>query len=395
MKHMNRMIGGTLLVSGTTIGAGMLALPIVTGIAGFIPAIFLLISCWILMSFTGLLMLEVNLWMKKEDANLITMARFTLGKWGEWISWGAYMFLLYALTTAYIAGSTPIIIGAIKAFTGVLLPSYFGALILLLIFSIAVYKGTESVDYLNRVLMLCLAILYFLLVYFLTPYVSYAPLSQSDWSSLSCAAPVVLTAFGFHIIIPTLSSYLDHDVKELKYTILIGSFIPLIVYSIWVFLSLGIIPADQIAFGHLEGLNGAQLMNQVFESFYLGMILHLFSFFVIITSFLGVSLSLSDFLADGLQIKRNKRGKLLLYSLTFLPPTFFSMLYPRAFLSALEYAGAFGVVVLLCLMPALMVWRGRYYLKLPKIYQAPGGKLALLLVIALSICIILLELVGK
>lgn len=243
--------------------------------------------------------------------------------------------------------------------------------------------------------MTCLAALYFLIVFFLTPYVQNSSLSYMHWGSLYSATPIVLTAFGFHIIIPTLSSYLDHDVKELKYTILIGSFIPLVVYSIWMLLSLGTITESQIVLGHLKGLNGAQLINKTFESAYLATLLHLFSFFVIITSFLGVSLSLTDFLADGFQIKRNKRGKILLYSLTFIPPTIFALLHPRAFLGALEYAGAFGVVVLLCLMPALMVWSGRYSLKLPKGYQAPGGKPALLFVMVLSAFIILLEILGK
>lgn len=41
MNQIHRLIGGILLVAGTTIGAGMLALPIVTGFAGFWPSIAL------------------------------------------------------------------------------------------------------------------------------------------------------------------------------------------------------------------------------------------------------------------------------------------------------------------------------------------------------------------
>ena len=36
-----KIIGGTLLVAGTAIGAGMLALPVLTGMAGFVPSLFL------------------------------------------------------------------------------------------------------------------------------------------------------------------------------------------------------------------------------------------------------------------------------------------------------------------------------------------------------------------
>ena len=80
---MNRMIGGILLVAGTSIGAGMLALPVVTGFAGFWPSFGLLLAYWGLMTYTALLILEVNLWTKKPNSNLITMAEMTLGAPGK------------------------------------------------------------------------------------------------------------------------------------------------------------------------------------------------------------------------------------------------------------------------------------------------------------------------
>ncbi len=78
----SKLAGGILLVSGTTIGAGMLALPVVTGMAGLLPTLLLFLVFWIFMTYTALLMLEVNLWMK-DHSNMITMAKETLGKWGK------------------------------------------------------------------------------------------------------------------------------------------------------------------------------------------------------------------------------------------------------------------------------------------------------------------------
>src|SRR5206468_11353 len=92
----------------------------------------------------------------------------------------------------------------------------------------------------------------------------------------------------------------------------------------------------------------------------IAMVARFFSFFAIVTSFLGVSLSLMDFLADGFGIKKTRTGRIALYLMTFVPPLLITLIDPRAFLSALEYAGAFGVVTLLGLFPALMVWSGRY-----------------------------------
>src|SRR5262249_25529186 len=159
----SKLLGGILLVSGTTIGAGMLALPTVTGFAGFFPTVALFVAFWIYMTYTAFLMLEVNFWMGSQT-NLISMARKTLGKWGEAVSWITYLFLLYSLTTAYVAGSGPIVIDLVESLTGYALPVWAGSIPLLLIFGYFVYKGTRSVDYVNRLLMAGLVIAYGILV---------------------------------------------------------------------------------------------------------------------------------------------------------------------------------------------------------------------------------------
>lgn len=397
MEQTNRLIGGILLVAGTTIGAGMLALPIVTGLAGFIPSVGLLFAFWLYMLVTALLLLEANLWMG-EHTNLITMARKTLGRWGAFCSWGVYLFLLYTLTTAYIAGSGPIFLDFIQTLTGWQAPSWAGPLPLLLIFGFFVYQGTKSVDYVNRLLMIGLAIAYVIMVVFLSPYVETKKLTWMNGAALAMAVPIVSTSFGFHIIIPTLTDYLRRDVRQLKWAIIIGSVIPLIVYVTWEVLTLGIIPLAGeygLIAGYQKGLDGATLLSDYLHHSKLSIAASFFSLFAIITSFLGVSLSLSDFLADGLGISKTRKGRLLLYVLTFLPPMLFTLTDPRAFLNALEYAGVFGVVILLGLFPALIVWSGRYIQHRKSTFKVPGGKILLSAVLAISFLVIALEVANK
>lgn len=401
MKQHSKMLGGILLVSGTTVGAAMLALPVSTGMAGFWPSMALLVLYWAFMTYTAFLILEVNLWMER-GGNLITMAKMTLGRWGQAFSWIIYLFLLYSLTTAYIAGSTPIVLDVVHNVTGIALPEWAGAIPLLLIFGFFVYRGTRSVDRVNRLLMLGLVVAYGLMVFFLTPHVNKELLSHVDWRYIMIGVSVVATSFGFHIIIPSLVNYLDHDVPKLKKVILIGGIIPLVVYVVWVFLTLGIIPVEGpngIAQGYVQGSNGAHLLTAFLGDSAIAMVARFFSFFAIVTSFLGVSLSLSDFLADGLRIRRTRGGRALLYILTFLPPLLITLGDPRAFLSALEYAGAFGVITLLGLFPALMVWAGRYVEHLDKesgsTFRVPGGKMALAAVMLISLIVIGIEIAIK
>lgn len=397
MRRHSKLLGGILLVSGTTIGAAMLALPISTGAAGFFPSLIMLIAYWVFMTFTAFLMLEVNLWMAPHT-NLISMARHTLGKWGAGLSWGIYLFLLYSLTTAYIAGSGSIIADIVSSLIGYTIPTWAGSLPLFLIFGFFVYKGTRSVDYVNRLLMLGLVGTYAAMAIFLTPHIDPQFLVHSDWKYLLMAVSIVATSFGFHIIIPSLTTYFDRDIVQLKKAILIGSAIPLAVYILWELLTLGIIPLhgpEGIMQGYVKGANSAHLLSESLGSTSLSLLAWFFSLFAIVTSFLGVSLSLSDFLADGFKIQKTRSGRIWLYLLTFAPPLLFTLTDPRAFLSALEYAGAFGVVTLLGFLPAMMVWRGRYYKHFQSTFKAPGGKITLLLAMFFSLLVIGIEIANK
>lgn len=393
-NHTYKLIGAILLVAGTTIGAGMLALPVITGFAGFLPSVFLLILFWVYMNYTALLILEVNLSMENNH-NLINMAKRTLGRSGEWVAWVTYLFLLYSLTTAYLAGSGPIIIEFIQSFTGYQMPSWSGALPLFAIFGYFVYAGTRSVDYLNRILMIGLTVAFIMMVLFLLPYVQPSFLIHTNSRYLLIAVSIIATSFGFHIIIPSLTTYLNRDVVLLKKAIWLGSLIPLVVYIIWELLALGVIPLEGIFQGYAQGANGAHVLSETLNNYSIIMVSRFFSFFAIVTSFLGVSLSLFDCLGDSLKIDRTKGGGVLLFMLTFFPPLIFALYDPRAFLTALEYAGAFGVVILLGLLPALMAWANRYGKKQTSPYQVLGGKLCLVLVIVFSVLVMTLELANQ
>jgi len=396
MKDM-KVSGGILLVSGTTIGAAMLALPIVTGFAGFFPSVILFIFLWAYMTFTAFLILEVNLWMG-EHTNLITMAKKTLGTTGQVVSWIIYLFLLYTLTTAYMAGSGPIFIDLIKNIFNFEIPIWFGPIPLLLVFGYFVYQGAHFVDYANRFLMVGLALTFVALIVLITPHIHPVFLERSSWPSLITAVSIVSTSFGFHIIIPTLTDYLNRDIAKVRQAILIGSIIPLVVYIIWEGMTLGAISLEGdhgLAEGYGKGLDGASLMSLYLKKTTISQIAAFFSLFAIVTSFLGVSLSLRDFLADGLKIRKDTQGRLTLYLLTFAPPLLLTLTDPRAFLNALEYAGAFGVVTLLGILPVLMVWKGRYQQHRPSEFTVPGGKTALIAAFIISVFIIGLGLVNR
>lgn len=388
----NHYIGGIFLVAGTTIGAGMLALPVMTSFIGFGPSILIFLLCWLVMLATAYFFLDVNLAVEGEP-NLISMAQKTLGGWGKGVSWIFYLLLLYSLTAAYISASAPLFVSAVKAISGYTLPTWLAPFCLPVIFGFFVYLGTLGVDLVNRLLMMGLCVSYIILVGFLPEHIEGHLLTHVDWNPLLIAFPVVITSFGYHIIIPSLTTYMNHDVKHLRWTLLLGSLLPLVIYILWQVLILGIVPiqgTNSLIEAWKEGSSATIPLTNIVKSKWIITGAHFFSFFAIVTSFLGVTLSLSDFLTDGFKIKKTWEGRLLACLLTFIPPLVFVFTYQRGFFIALEYAGAF-VAVLLIFLPAMMAWK----LKENRFYQSVKGKLLLSFVILFACFIIVVDILQQ
>lgn len=392
------MIGAILLVSGTTIGAGMLALPVTTGLAGFIPALIIMTIIWLFMMLTAFYLLEVNLRLKGES-NLISMTHKTLGRFGEAVAWVIYLLLLYSLTAAYLVGCSQILENTLKGVLRFEVPNAVWPVLIFLIFGSFVYFGTSVVDVLNRILMFCLILAYFSLIGLGCCRVSPPLLTHFDWNFLLPSFSVVLTTFGFHIIIPTLTTYLDHDSKRLKWAIFIGSLIPFLIYILWQFLVMGVVPVYgeySLSEAAEKGLQITFFLKVLLKSPWVSAAVRGFAFFAIITSLIGVSLSLSDFLADGLKIKKTHAGKGFVILLTYIPPLLFALFYPQGFITALKYAGIF-VVILLALLPSLMAWCERYRSKAERSFiqsdfKVVGGKGLLVFAILFSLFLLGVEL---
>ncbi len=378
MKHsFGHITGGAFLVAGTSIGAGMLALPVVSSIGGFWPSLIIYLAVWMIMTATGLLYLELSLKMP-TDANIISMAQHYLGKKGKLFSWIIYLFLFYCLSVSYISGGGDLI----KSVTGDLFSIGTCNLLFMIIFGFFVYRGALVVDRINLILMMGLGISYFAFVFLGAGNINFSYLQNANWKPAILALPVILVSFGYQGIVPTLTYYMKKDARKIRLSIILGTTMALFVYLIWEMLILGIIPIDGelgLAAARIKGETAIEPLRHYANIKTIYAIGKFFSFFAITTSFLGVSLGLFDFLADGLKIQKKGLKKIGIAAATFLPPTIITLINPKLFLVALGYAGGIGGVLLLVFLPTLMVWHARYIQKDIKIKrQLFGGKAALI-----------------
>lgn len=391
----SKFLGGLLLIVGTSIGGGMLALPIATAQAGFLGGLLLLVGAWLIMTFGALLILEINLWFP-QDSNIVSMVRHTLGRSAEIIAWGCYLLLFYCLLAAYIDGGAGVF-SLILQYFHLDISRWLTAVIFVLIWGTIVFKGIRSIDLVNRILMFIKLAALAILLLFITPHVKISSLLVYHSAYLIPAITIVITSFGFATIVPSLRTYFDDDIKRLRQIILFGSLIPLFCYIAWVAVIIGEIPM-QGANGLLSIIHSEQTTAALTQSLiiflnnsWIGSFATLFTSICVITSFMGVSLCMSDFLADGLNKPKESWNRLLIYILTFVPPFLLVLLNPNLFIMGLRYAGIF-CTILLVLFPALMAWRGRYHLKIESAYKVFGNRFLLSLMIIASALIIIQEL---
>lgn len=385
MMH-SKFIGGVLLIVGTSIGGGMLALPVANAAAGFWQSSLFLLLCWLLMTLGALFVLEVNLYLP-PGKNMISMAAATLGKPGLLVAWLSYLFLLYSLLSAYIAGGADVFGGILQLIN--FRPSAWQlSLIFTLAFGLIVYGGIHRVDLFNRGLMFAKLAVYFILVIFIAPYIHIENLQGGNFSQITGSLMILITSFGFAIIVPNLREYFNDDIRTLKRVVLVGSLIPLLCYIAWDLVILGSIPShgeqglqalmhNEHATSSLAVMLSDTVNNKMISSFF-----NFFTSICMLTAFLGVSLCLISFLSDGLNMSKQGRQGVGLFILTFFPPLLIVICFPGIYIQALSYAGYFCVILLL-LLPALMSFYGRKHFT-PD-FVVPGGKWCQLLVIICSL----------
>jgi tyrosine-specific transport protein len=389
----NRTLGSIFIVAGTTIGAGMLAMPLASAGVGFGVTLLLLLGLWGLMCYTALLLVEVYQHVS-ADTGLGTLARRYLGRPGQWLTGFSMLFLMYALTAAYISGAGELLAASLSQWLATTIPATTGVLLFTLVAGGIVCIGTHMVDMFNRVLFSTKIVLLVVMLALMMPHIHHTnlltlPLEQG--LALS-AIPVIFTSFGFHGSVPSIVSYLNGDMRKLRWVFIIGSAIPLVAYIFWQLATLGGI--DSGVFSSLladhSGLNGLlAAVRQVVATPHVELAVHLFADLALATSFLGVSLGLFDYLGDLFQRNRRASGRMQTGLMTFVPPLIFALFYPQGFVMALGYAGV-ALAILALIVPSLLVWKSRQQDNAGG-YRVAGGKPLLMLVFACGVAVIVIQ----
>lgn len=370
-----KLFGSALILSGTALGAGMLAIPMVLAQFGLLYSTLLMLVICAGTTYAALLLTEAC--SKTELAfGINTVANRTLGKGGQVITNALFYLLLICMLIAYILGAADLI-KRIFSMIGIEISMASAQIGFTLVASVFVVCGTQIIDKLNRVLFLFMVSMLGITLIILVPGISTENLLQvtnTDTSMLFGTSTILFTSFASMPVIPSLVAYnKEATSKQLRNMIIMGSIIPLICYLVWLYAVVGNLSAEDIT--HFSNISD---LIQTFsaKNEYIEIILSVFTSLALLTSFLGVAMALYHQNKD--MISHNK---VVTYVCTFILPLLGASFAADQFLSVLGYAGVI-LVFLAIFIPLAMVVALRKAeegsIELPtNIYKAEGGSVAL------------------
>ncbi|KAF4371026.1 hypothetical protein G4B88_002955 [Cannabis sativa] len=372
------------LVAGTTVGAGILALPAVTQESGFLASAMTCIFSWVYMVVTGLLIAEVNVNTMCElgsgGVSLLVVHFHTLCS-------PCCLCLPFFKYFDKLSPYSTVLMAALWLQMGKCSLVFFGPWRHML-------PWKRFIGAINGVLVLGIMVSFGALVAVASGDLQWDALLKANFQAVPMSIPIIVLSFVYQNVVPVLCTDLEGNLSKIRTAIILGTTIPLILFLVWNAVILGTITnlelgADKMIdpLQQLQSSNGA-----------VGPIVEAFSLLAIATSYIGFVLGLSDFLADLLKLPAD-RGSPVPYILTLFPPLALSLLDPDIFFKALDFAGTYGVLVLFGVVPAAMSWSDRYSssspssMLLPQL--VPGGKITLSIILGGAGYVIFSELLEK
>ena len=369
-----KLFGSSLILSGTALGAGMLAIPMVLAQFGFYVSGLLMLVIFLGTTYSALLLAETCT-KTKDNTGMSSVAYLTLGHKGKHFINALFYLLLVCMMIAYLIGIGDLVHNFLLDL-GMDVPPAVGYTLFSLLTGFVVVAGKSHVDKLNRGLFILMVAMLLLVIGSLLSNIHLSNLSQeSAFSTRDVVkySAVIFTSFASMVVIPSLVIY-NHEAsdKQIRNMILLGSVIPLLCYLIWLFAIIGNLGVEAVSqFDNISQLIAAFGA----EAGMLKGVIALFSALALITSYLGVSMALYDQNKDAIT-----KGNTEAYGLTFILPLVLATLFSNQFVSMLDYAGM--VLVFLAIWgPLAMVKQVRKphfeHAKLDHTYTAAGGQPAL------------------
>ena len=344
------------LVAGYTIGAGILGLPIITGLAGFIPASIGMLLIWGALYRAAWFMAKQFIVRKDDNCDYLTLFKQELGSVGKWAAIIGFLIIYYGSLTAYLAGTAAII----KATFNLHISFFLLVLICFVIYTLIISYGVNAVQRSNFLLMMILIASFIYLSGTLTPHIQLKRYVQHiDWGFFPCIFSVMVFSAAPFLVVPTVCRKLKYDSKPVLIALIIGGVVSFIISFVWTAVTIGVLPItgagqNNILFAYNHNLSatipiaGLGYSNNIITTSVV------FSILAIFTSYLGAGIAIIGFMKDFTYSLFRIRNKLLITLIAFIPPLIVTITNPNIFLYMLNFVGGAGFCLVGGVIPSII-----------------------------------------
>lgn len=337
MKKQNLI--GSLLFSGTLVGAGILGLPYALSQSGFIGGTIIFIA-GTFFAYLSAMQIGTLVYMQNREASLYSIYRSYLGANIGYLTLAGILFSSYGAMIAY-----PLAIGMM--FSSLLdIPLWLSAGLFIALISFLLSRNLGESNKLNAIVTIVLVLLLIWVILKSIPaieannYLFFYPGKMLD------AMGIIIFAFAGHIVIPNVIYYTKAKLNQGLRILRIGLFLVAALYFFFFAIAVGVMGTEVTPVATL-GLGGHVSTN-------VAIIGQIFAILAILTSAFGIGVSLKLTFQEMFKINENMSLALIIIPI-LLFDAYLSRTGGDSFIKVLNYAGGIGSALYVGIIPALIV----------------------------------------
>jgi amino acid permease len=341
-------------LTGTTIGAGVLAIPYSVYNAGYWVGILYLVVLGIMVMVLNLMLGEIVLRTKK-NLPIPELIKLYLGKKGYLLALISLFIIIYGALTAYLRAAGDVMNNLIPA------ASFNWSVVFFAISTYFIIKGLKFVSKWEVIFVITM------LLIVVTLWLKAISAQSIDWNQFRLESfssfsntiqpyGIILFSYFGVIAIPQMKSiFSKSNYNQLESAIKISNLIIILIYSLFISLLIGVTGKniDPLAIISLGSVLGKQAL----------LIISIFSLLAIITTFISMGLAMIESYTSFTKIKRS-----IAIILTVFPPISLLLLDWVQFNTLIQYAGGVGVS-LISILIVLTFWRSKVVGELAPAYS--------------------------
>ncbi len=332
------------IMLGSTIGAGILAIPFAVSRVGWTVGMIYIITLGLIMMSLNLMVGEIAL-RTKTPMQVTGMAGRYLGGKGKVIMSIINFLSGFGAMVAYLVGEGQIL----QSFLGG--DSFVWSLVFWCLGATLVFFGLSLVKKVDVLLTLIILTVVLVIVFVSTPAITLPNLSNVSFANLFFPFGVILFAFQGASGVPQVGVIMSHKQKRMKEAIVVAGVIVIIAYLLFMTAVVGVTGSGttEIAtFGLGQKLGKSVLL-----------LVDLFAFFAMGTGFLNLSIAIRNAFRWDFEMSRPRAWFLTM----FIPLSLF-IIGIRSFIEILDFVGGvFGAIFAILII--LIYWRARVVGDLP------------------------------